>query len=91
MDIPKVYKMIDPDLTESVMNYTRDTMALKALANDLGVPFVANTANTLSDIHDPQLVNELAYDRARDLMHFGVAHHRRWANNLIAELEEHIA
>lgn len=89
--MPKMYKPVDGiDLTESAMNYTRDTMALKALAGDLGVPFVANTANTLSDIHDPVTASELAYDRARDLMHFGPVHHRRWADKLIDELEHQL-
>jgi hypothetical protein len=77
----------EPDLNDTTMNYVRDMMAVKALGQDLGIPFVANTANVLSDINDPVVAERYHWDRARDLMHFGPAHHRRWADKLIRELE----
>lgn len=91
IDIGKKYNRTQiTDLTETTMNYVRDMMSVKALCADLGIPFVASTANNLSDIHDRETAKRLDYDRARDLMHFGVKHHRRWADKYIRELEPHL-
>lgn len=88
IDVVKDYLMPhNIDITGSVQSYLRSTMALKCFAQELGVPFVCSTANTLSIMPDRNLCNELAWDRARDLAHFGPRHHRLWADKYIRELE----
>jgi hypothetical protein len=87
IDVQKDYRGNTIDIAGSVQSYAKDTMALKCFAQELGIPFVCSTANTLSEVSNPVMSKQIGYDRARDLMHFGRKHHRLWADKYIRELE----